>query len=146
MQARSWKSLVAVVALSLLVLPALAADDAEKAAGKAGALDGTWSWSNTGQNGQTFETKAKLKQDGEKLTGVVIGRNDTETPIKDGKITDKGEVAFSVTREFQGQSRTTKYQGKLDGDKIKGTSERERDGQTQKRDWEAKRVKEEKPA
>ena len=143
MQPRSWKCVVAVVAVSLLAVPALAADDADKAAGKAGAIDGTWSWSFATQNGQSFEQKAKLKQDGEKLTGVVIGRNDTETEIKDGKINDKGEISFSVTREFQCQSRTTKYQGKLEGEKIKGTSERERQGETQKRDWEAKRVKEE---
>ena len=38
---------------------------------------------------------------------------------------------------------TTKYTGKVSGDTIKGKTERERDGQTQSRDWEAKRAKEE---
>jgi hypothetical protein len=146
MQARSWKCLAAIVALSMLILPAFGADEVEKAADKAAAVDGTWAWSFTTQNGQTFDQKAKLKQDGEKLKGVVLGRNDSQTEIKDGKINAKGELSFTVTREFQGQSRTTKYKGKLDGDKIKGTTERERDGQTQSREWEAKRVKEEKPA
>jgi hypothetical protein len=35
----------------------------------------------------------------------------------------------------------TKYQGKVDGDTIKGKTERERNGQTMSRDWEAKREK-----
>jgi hypothetical protein len=50
-------------------------------------------------------------------------------------------VTFSVTRERNGQKRTTKYNGKLEGDTIKGKAEFQRDGQTQSRDWEAKRDK-----
>jgi hypothetical protein len=137
MQPRSWKLFASLAVLSLLTtaLPSVAADAAK--------VDGTWEWSFTTPNGQTFEQKAKLKQDGEKLTGVIIGRNNQETEIKDGKIKD-GELSFTVTRERQGQTMTTKYAGKIDGDKIKGKTERERDGQTQSNDWEAKRAKEEK--
>ena len=135
MQPRSWKCLasLAVVALMASALPALAAD----------SVDGTWEWATTTPNGQTYEQKAKLKQDGEKLTGVIMGRNNQETEIKDGKISKEGEISFSVTRERQGQSMTTKYTGKLQGDTIKGKTERQRDGETQSRDWEAKRAKEE---
>lgn len=138
MESRSWKCFgsVALVALLVAGLPAFAAD----------TVDGTWQWSVSGQNGQTYEQRAKLKQDGEKLTGVVIGRNDQETEIKDGKISKEGEISFTVSRERQGQTMTTKYTGKLAGDSIKGKTERERDGQTQSRDWEAKRAKEEKKA
>ena len=148
MNPRSWKCYASVVMIALLAAAALpaAADDAQKAADetkKAGSVDGTWTWSFTTQNGQTFETRAKLKQDGEKLTGVIIGRNDNETEIKDGKINDKGEISFSVTRERQGQTMTQKYTGKLEGDTIKGKVERERDGETRSTDWEAKRAKEE---
>jgi len=64
------------------------------------------------------------------------------TEIKDGKLKD-GELTFSVTRERNGQSMTTKYQGKVDGDKIKGKMMRE-GGQGEGRDWEAKRAKDEK--
>jgi hypothetical protein len=81
-----------------------------------------------------------LKQDGEKLTGAVIGRNDTETAIEEGKVKD-GEVTFKVTRERNGTKTVTTYKGKLTEDTIKGTSGRE--GQDP-RPWEAKRVKEEK--
>ena len=145
MHPRSWKCLAFVTMFALFAaaaLPAVAADDAKKA----GSVDGNWTWSFTTQNGQTFETRAKLKQEGEKLTGVVIGRNNTETEIKDGKINEKGELSFSVSSERQGQTMTQKYTGKLEGDTIKGKVERERDGETRSTDWEAKRAKDEKPA
>jgi hypothetical protein len=74
------------------------------------------------------------------VTGAVIGRNNQETAIEDGKFKD-GEVSFKVTRERNGQKLTTKFSGKVSGDTIKGKIEFERDGQTQSRDWEAKRAK-----
>lgn len=98
---------------------------------------GTWKWSFTGQNGQTRETTLKLKLDGDKLTGTVSGRNG-ETAITDAKI--KGdEISFQVTREFNGNKVTSKYTGKINGDTIKGKMEFERQGESQSRDWEAKR-------
>jgi hypothetical protein len=100
---------------------------------------GTWKWTVT-RNDQKREVTLKLKLDGDKLTGAIVRRDNTETPIEDAKFKD-GEVSFKVTRERQGQKFTTKYKGKLSGDTIKGKSESERDGQTQSRDWEAKRAK-----
>ena len=98
---------------------------------------GTWKWSATGQNGQTRETTLKLKLDGEKLTGTISGRGG-ETAIAEAKL--KGEeISFEVTREFNGNKVTTKYNGKISGDSIKGKMEFERRGQPQSRDWEAKR-------
>lgn len=98
---------------------------------------GTWKWSVTFNN-QTFEPVLKLKLEGDKLSGTISGRDNQETAIDDAKFKDS-EVSFSVTRERNGQKRTTKYKGKLDGDTIKGKSERERDGQKTETDWEAKR-------
>lgn len=102
---------------------------------------GTWKWSFTPPNGgQARETTLKLKQDGEKLTGTVTGRNNTETAIEAGKVKD-GEVTFTITRDNNGTKTVTTYKGKLTEDTIKGTIGREgRDPQP----WEAKRVKEEK--
>jgi hypothetical protein len=100
---------------------------------------GTWKWS-VEVGGQTRETTLKLKLEGDKLTGAVVGRNNQETAIEDGKFKD-GEVSFKVTRERMGQKFTTKYSGKLSGDTIKGKTEFERDGQVQSRDWEAKKAK-----
>lgn len=91
-------------------------------------------------NDQMRDMTLKLKLEGDKLTGTMLGRNNTETAIEDASFKD-GEVAFSVTRERNGQKFTTKYKGKLDGDTIKGKSESMRDGQAMSRDWEAKREK-----
>jgi len=103
---------------------------------------GTWKWSVT-FNDQSREQTLKLKLEGDKLTGTMLGRDNQETPIEDAKFKD-GEVSFKVVRERNNQKFTTKYSGKLSGDSIKGKSESERDGQTKSNDWEAKRVKEEK--
>jgi hypothetical protein len=108
-------------------------------AGEKPDATGSWKWSFTTQSGQTYETTLKLKQEGEKLSGAVVGRDGAETPIAEGKIKD-AELSFKVTRERSGQTVTTTYQGKLSGDTIKGTTEIERGGQTRSREWEAKRA------
>src|SRR4051812_42506225 len=82
---------------------------------------GTWKWS-VERNGQTFETTLKLKQDKDKLTGTITGRNNTETMIEDGKV-EGDDVSFQVTREFNGNKIVQKYKGKLSGDTIKGKVE-----------------------
>lgn len=99
---------------------------------------GTWKWSYTGQNGQSRETTAKLKLDGDKLTGTVAGRGG-DTEISDATL--KGNaIAFTVVREFNGNKMTQKYHGTIAGDTIKGKVERQRaDGDSQTSDWEAKR-------
>jgi hypothetical protein len=102
--------------------------------------NGTWKWTvNFG--GQEREMAFKLKSDGKKLTGVFVGPDGKETKIEDAKVKDS-EVAFQVTRERDGQKFVIKFKGKVSGDTLKGKSEFERDGQTQSRDWEAKRAKE----
>jgi hypothetical protein len=122
-------SIVTVITL-LLVVRSTQAEDAT----------GTWKWSVT-INNNTRESTAKLKQDGEKLTGVYIGgQNNTETPIEEGAVKDNN-VSFKVVREFNGNKFTMKYSGTLTGDTIKGKTSFDRDGQAQERDWEAKRQK-----
>ena len=82
----------------------------------------------------------ELKQEGEKLTGTVVGRNDQKTEIKDGTV--KGnDVAFSITREVQGQQLKSLYKGKVDGDTMKGTFSINFGGQERTIDWTATRVK-----
>jgi len=100
---------------------------------------GTWKWTVM-RNNQAREATLKLKLDGDKLTGAMVGQNGQETPIEDGQYKD-GEVSFKVTRERQGNKVTTKYTGKVSGDTIKGKREFERNGQPQSADWEAKRAK-----
>lgn len=102
-------------------------------------VTGTWKWT-TERNGQTMETTLKLKQEGEKLTGTMSGRQGTETAIEEAKI-DGDKVTFKVTREYNGNKMVIQFEGKIDGDTIKGERKTERDGQTQAREWEAKREK-----
>jgi len=124
-------TVVLVVGCAGLVTPARADDKANPT--------GTWKWT-VSFGGQSRDATLKLKLDGDKLTGAMLGRDNQETPIEDATYKD-GEIAFKVTRERNGQKFTTKYTGKLTGDTIKGKTESERQGQTQSRDWEAKRAK-----
>src|SRR5437764_8512656 len=114
------------VALVCLAVPAFAADPT-----------GTWKWT-VERNGNVRETTLKLKVEAGKLTGTISGRDNTETPIDEGKV-DGDEISFKVTREFNGNKIVQSYKGKLSGDTLKGKIESERDGQTQSRDWEAKK-------
>jgi hypothetical protein len=131
---------LAIAALALAVLAGAARADDKKDDKKGDDKPnptGTWKWT-VEFNGQKRDQTLKLKLDGDKLTGMMLGRNNTETAIDDATFKD-GQISFSVTRERNGQKMTTKYTGKLDGDTIKGKFERERNGETQSTDWEAKR-------
>jgi hypothetical protein len=103
--------------------------------------NGTWKWSFTTANGETFEMSVKLKLDGEKLTGMFVGRDGRETPIEEAKYKD-GDVAFQVTRERDGNKFTVKYHGKVTGDSIKGSAELNIGGEDRSFDWNPTRVAE----
>ncbi len=113
-------------------------------AGAARAADdpsGTWKFDMKAGNNQSRTVTLKLKLEGDKLTGAMVGRNNMETAVSDASFKD-GTVAFTVVRERNGQKTTTKYNGKLSGDEIKGKIETERpNGQTNTQDWDAKRDK-----
>jgi hypothetical protein len=128
-------NLSAVVRLAVCLV--LALGFAAKAEDKKADPTGTWKWSSTGQNGQTRESTLTLKLDGDKLTGALSGRNG-DTAIANATLKDE-EISFEVTREFNGNKVTSKYNGKLSGDTIKGKIESTRNGEAQSRDWEAKR-------
>jgi hypothetical protein len=100
---------------------------------------GTWKYT-TERNGQTIDVTFKLKAEGEKVTGTVTVM-DMETKIEDGAIKD-GEISFKIIRQAGDNKFEIKYKGKVTGDVFKGKRELERDGQTNSREFEAKRVKE----
>jgi hypothetical protein len=118
-----------VVAIVGLVSSAQAADDPT----------GTWKW-ETNFGGKTRENTLKLKLEGDKLTGTMLGRNNQEITIDNGTFKD-GKLSFSVTREFNNNKFTTKYEGTLSGDTITGKSESNFNGETRTGDWVAKRQK-----
>ena len=125
------KRLVAVaIVLSLSGLAGVARAEDKKDA------SGTWKW-EVERQGQKREVTLKLKVEGDKLTGTMPGRQNTETKIEDGTYKD-GTVSFKVTRERDGNKVVIKYTGKVEGDTLKLKVEPE-GGQA--RDIEAKRAK-----
>jgi hypothetical protein len=130
------KLLAASVAVCFATVAAIAAD-----------ASGTWKWTQPGrQGGQGFEMTLKLEVKDGALSGSTAPSQGPQGEIPAVAIGDasiKGDtVAFSITREFNGNKRTSKYEGKVEGDTIKGTVERQtRDGTTQKSEWVATRAK-----
>jgi uncharacterized lipoprotein YehR (DUF1307 family) len=101
--------------------------------------NGSWKYT-ANVNGQEIEVTIKLKLEGDKLTGSVTVA-DMETKIEDAKYKD-GKASFKIDREFNGNKIVIKYQGTFKGDTFKVKRDLERDGQTDTREFEAKRVKE----
>ena len=123
---------IAAMAMAMLALVGTARAEDKKDA-KDG-LTGTWKWS-VEVNGQKRDAVLKLKQEGDKLSGAMVGRNNNETKIEDATVKD-GKVSFTVTRERNGTKTVTKYSGKLEGDTLKLKIEREG---AEAREVEAKR-------
>ena len=123
--------------VAVLVLVCVAVAGLAQAADKPDP-NGTWKWS-VKFGDQTRDMTLKLKLEGDKLTGAMVGRSG-ETPITDATWKD-GDLSFKVTRERDGQKMTSKYTGKVAGDTIKGKVESDRGGESQSRDWEATRAK-----
>jgi hypothetical protein len=127
---RNLKLWVAAAAVSVTVMSAALAD-----------ATGKWTWmQRRGQNGQEMTRTLELKQEGEKLTGFMLGRNDMKIEIKEATV--KGnEISFVTITDRNGQQMKTMYKGKVEGDLIKGSIITTRDGQERNRPWEAKRAK-----
>lgn len=132
------KFLAAFFAACFITVAAFAAD---------ASPTGTWKWTQPGRGGNPgTERSLKLENKDGKLTGTLEGWQMGDNKIPDTAISaasfKDGVVAFSVEREFNGNKFVTKYTGKLEGDKITGSSEAPgRDGAVQKRDWVATRAK-----
>lgn len=103
------------------------------------SVSGSWSWS-VDAGGMAIDQSAVLKQEGEKITGKFTdGFDNTTVDIKEGKIRD-GQVSFTVVRPFMDNGdMTLKFEGKLDGDTIKGTLTLTMADQPSNSEWTAKR-------
>ncbi len=114
--------------------------EAKRDDGKAN-VSGTWRYAIPTAGGQSFEPTLRLKQQDDKITGVIVwGEN--EAPISEGTIKDN-EVSFKVDRERDGQTFSTKYLGKVTsaGDLIKGKMESNWGGIDRTYDWDAKKIR-----
>lgn len=118
----------AFLAASVLTITTFAAD-----------LTGNWKWTAQGRNGP-METTAQLVLKDGAPSGTISGRMG-DVAIGDASFKD-GKIAFTVTREFNGNTFVIKYEGRFEGDEITGTIERPgRDGGTPtKVEWKATRV------
>jgi hypothetical protein len=132
------KLFAAFLAVCFMTVAAFAADASPA---------GTWKFTQAGRGGNPgMERTLKLDLKDGKLTGTLMGSQGGQFQIPDTAIEEAsfkdGVVAFSVTNDFNGNKRTSKYTGKLAGDSITGSSERPgRDGAVQKTDWVATRAK-----
>jgi len=115
-----------VVGLAVLATVAQAAD-----------VTGKWIAQVPGRGGETRETTFNLKVDGESLTGTMSGRQG-DVALTDGKIKEDA-LSFNVAMSFQGNDVRFSYKGKVSGDEIQFT--RQREGSDRSQEFTAKRVK-----
>jgi hypothetical protein len=102
-------------------------------------VTGHWKYTLTTPSGQSYEPVLKLKQDGQKVTGTVAV-NEYESPIEDGQV--KGdEVSFKVERERDGRKFISRYNGKIEENRIKGKVHVDWGGEERTFDMEATRQK-----
>jgi hypothetical protein len=106
---------------------------------------GTWTWTGGARQGKEIAITLKLDYANGKLSGFLLapsGGQFPDTPIAEASF-EGGVVRFQVKREASGVSVTTRFEGKLEGDTIKGTTERTTEGakgaNTTKHEWTAHR-------
>src|ERR1700722_11454419 len=115
-------SLLPMAFVIAVVFAQLRAADAPPATTQPGTdATGTWKWISPGPGGD-IDFILKIKQDGETITGSLVGFNGDESPISDGKI-QNGKLSFKVTRDFNGNPITTLYTATLTDGELKGKSE-----------------------
>jgi hypothetical protein len=107
------------------------------ASARSADTDPTGTWTFPTPKG---EASVKLKREGDKVTGAMI-RRAGDLRVEDGILKD-GAISFRVPGKTPaGQSMVHMYQGKLDGDTIKGSATIVLPDRVAAGDWEAKRVK-----
>jgi len=85
-------------------------------------VDGKWTGSIAGMDGNNMTLGFTFKADGSTLTGTNTGPDGKDIAIKDGKI-DGNNISFSVTFDFGGQEMKIDYKGVVSADQIKLTFE-----------------------
>lgn len=99
-------------------------------------VTGTWKAQVPGREGTPMEMTFTFKVEGETLTGAVSNPMG-ETPISNGRISGD-DISFSVVMNFGGNEVKINYKGKVSGNEIKFTSQRE--GSDRVREFVAKKA------
>ncbi len=83
-------------------------------------VDGKWTGSMPGMDGNPMTIGYTFKADGATLTGSTTGPDGKELAIKDGKI-NGNNISFVVALDFGGQEMKMEYKGVVSPDQIKLT-------------------------
>jgi hypothetical protein len=86
-------------------------------------VDGKWVAQMPGRDGQTHEVTYNFKMDGDQLTGTISGAHG-DVPIADGKV-DGDTISFAEVIKFNRNEFKILYKGKVAGDEIQFTRQRE---------------------
>jgi hypothetical protein len=106
------RSLYLAVCLAFATIVAYAAD-----------VSGKWVAQVPGRGGQMQDVTFDFKVSGDQLTGTVTNPRG-ESPISDGKI-EGDTISFVQVLNFNGNEMKILYKGKVAGDEIKFTRQRE---------------------
>src|SRR5687768_9763818 len=124
------------IALALLFAAALTVRGAQSTEPK---IEGTWKWTFNMPDGTKAEPKARIKREDGALTGTSIPRPGMSVPITDLKV-EGDKISWAVVRDTNGRKVTTRYSGRINDDRIKGTIESDWAGEPHTYDWNAKRA------
>src|SRR5262249_11788011 len=124
--------------IALLFAVAVAATAAAFAADPADPT-GTWKWSTASPTGD-IPTTLTLEWKNGKIAGSYSNQYG-DTAISNASV-QEGVILFEVIRNLSGRKYVVKYQGRIEGDTIKGTIESpgHDGGKALKLDWNAKRT------
>jgi hypothetical protein len=99
--------LIAIVAAAVLSATAWSED-----------ISGEWTAEIAGRDRNVINAVYEFKVEGTKLTGSILGYQETERPIFDGKVIGD-KISFSLREYFGDRYVTHSYQGKISGNTIK---------------------------
>lgn len=97
-------------------------------------VGGDWVWKWEGRDGASRESLITFKQDGKKLSGKMVRGEREPVEFSGGKVTGN-QIEFAVVRESARGNFSAKYEGKLEGDTIKGKMVGKMGDRTFDRDW-----------
>lgn len=108
--------------------------------GESAAVDGRWMLTIPGPNGESIEMPLELKQDGEQVTGRIGRGSGRWLPIEKGVL--KGnDISWTVRRDRpDGGMMIYRMSGKVEKDRMSGTTKTEIDGGETSSEWTARKT------
>jgi hypothetical protein len=99
---------------------------------------GDWIWTIKGPQGEDIDVPVTLRQEGNKVTGV-FDMGERRLEVEKGSI-DGAVLKLTIKRNRpQGGTMTYQMEGKVEGDRISGTTSADLDGQEVTQEMKARR-------